>query len=97
MDTLIGRLLQETRERAEAAEAARAAGAGGAAGAESAAGAAAGGEALCRGTILSRAQYLFDVEKQGYLDARLRPSGAMSPEQVEQWTAAIEDEPGCRD
>jgi hypothetical protein len=100
MDTLIGRLLQETREWAAAAEAARAAGAGGAAGAagaESAAGAAAGGEALCRGTILSRAQYLFDVEKQGYLDARLRPSGAMSPEQVEQWTAAIEDEPGCRD
>jgi hypothetical protein len=52
----------------------------------------AGAEAVCRGTILSRAQYLFDLETHGYLDARLRPSGAMSPEQVEQWTAAIEDE-----
>lgn len=47
---------------------------------------------LCRGTILSRAQYLFDIATHGYLDARLPPSGTMSPEQVEQWTAAIEDD-----
>ena len=59
---------------------------------EEAAVAKAGTEALCRGTILSRAQYLFDLENKGYLDARLPPSGTMSPEQVEQWTAAIEDE-----
>jgi hypothetical protein len=59
---------------------------------EGAAAAKAGTEALCRGTILSRAQYLFDLENKGYLDARLAPSGTMSPEQVEQWTAAIEDE-----
>jgi hypothetical protein len=46
---------------------------------------------LCRGTILSRAQYLFDVERQGYVDARLPPSGNMSADQIEQWTAAIGD------
>jgi hypothetical protein len=90
LETLIGRLSREIRETAAG---------NGAGGAESAAGTdgvaatkPAGGEALCRGTILSRAQYLFDVEAHGYLDARLPPSGTMSPEQVEQWTAAIEDE-----
>jgi len=51
-----------------------------------------GGAALCRGTILSRAQYLSDVERHGYLDARLPPTGSMTAEDVEQWTAAIEGE-----
>ena len=45
---------------------------------------------LCLGTLLSREQYLFDVEQLGYADARLRPSGAMTPEQTEIWTKAIE-------
>jgi hypothetical protein len=89
METLIGRLSREIRETAAGNGAA---GKEATAGAEGAAGAKAGAEALCRGTILSRAQYLFDVETHGYLDARLPPSGTMSPEQVEQWTAAIEDE-----
>jgi hypothetical protein len=46
---------------------------------------------LCRGPVLSRAQYLSDLEKHGYQDARLRPSGNMSTSEVAHWTAAIED------
>jgi hypothetical protein len=58
-------------------------------------GKAAGAAHLCRGTILSRAQYLFDVENQGYLDGRLPPSGKMSADEIEQWTAAIDEEDAC--
>lgn len=47
------------------------------------------GEGLCRGTLLSRAQYLFDVEERGLHDARLRPAGSMTREDVAAWTAAI--------
>lgn len=45
---------------------------------------------LCRGTILSRAQYLVDVDLWGYEDARLEPGGAMSEEEIDHWTASIE-------
>jgi hypothetical protein len=48
------------------------------------------GNRLCLGTLLSREQYLFDVEQLGYADARLKPCGAMTPEQIEIWTKAIE-------
>ncbi|MEO6165741.1 MAG: hypothetical protein ABIP88_16545 [Candidatus Binatia bacterium] len=41
---------------------------------------------LCRGTLLSRTQYLYDIEKWGYLDARLRPPANLSLEEVERWT-----------
>jgi hypothetical protein len=43
---------------------------------------------LCRGTLLSREQYLADIENWGYQDARLRPVGRMTPEEVARWTAA---------
>ena len=43
----------------------------------------------CRGTVLSRAQYLSDVEATGYRDGRLRPAGNMTPEEIELWTEAI--------
>lgn len=42
---------------------------------------------LCRGTILSRGQYLMDIEEWGYRDARLEPLGSMTEEEVEIWTA----------
>jgi hypothetical protein len=42
----------------------------------------------CQGTLLSREQYLWDLA-HGYRDARLPPAGAMTPEQVAHWTAAI--------
>jgi hypothetical protein len=45
---------------------------------------------ICRGTILSRAQYLIDIRHRGYRDARLRPEGSMTPEQIARWTEAIE-------
>jgi hypothetical protein len=46
-------------------------------------------ERVCRGTIISREQYLIDVERWGYRDARLPPAGCMSAKEVAQWTAAI--------
>jgi hypothetical protein len=46
---------------------------------------------LCRGTLISRAQYLVDVESWGYRDARLAAPATMSPEDLAVWTAAIED------
>jgi hypothetical protein len=47
-------------------------------------------ERVCRGPILSRSQYLVDVLQWGYEDARLRPEGTMSPEEVARWTVAAE-------
>lgn len=44
---------------------------------------------VCQGTLLSREQYLVDVEQWGYEDARIWPRGAMSPEETARWTAAI--------
>lgn len=44
---------------------------------------------VCRGTLLSRAQYLPDIHCAGYEDARLAPEGSMSPEEIAHWTAAI--------
>ena len=45
---------------------------------------------LCRGTILSRSQFLIDVHRWGYQDARIQPAGNMTAQEVEAWTAAIE-------
>jgi hypothetical protein len=48
-------------------------------------------ERICRGTLVSREQYLIDVERWGYVDARLRPLGRMTKDDARRWTAAIED------
>jgi hypothetical protein len=45
---------------------------------------------LCRGTLLSRAQYLVDVTSWSYVDARQVPLGTMTPEEIDAWTKAIE-------
>jgi len=45
---------------------------------------------LCLGTLLSRKQYLFDITRLGYADARVEPYGEMSPEETEIWTRAID-------
>lgn len=42
---------------------------------------------LCRGTLLSRSQYLADVARGGGRDARLAPPGSMTNEQIARWTA----------
>jgi hypothetical protein len=46
--------------------------------------------ALCRGTLLSREQYLHDL-RQGYIDGRLQPYGSMSIGEIAVWTDAIDD------
>lgn len=40
----------------------------------------------CRGTLLSRAQYLTDIEEWGYRDERLRPTGRMTRREAQDWT-----------
>jgi hypothetical protein len=44
---------------------------------------------VCQGTLLSRGQYLVDVEERGFADGRLRPDVAMTEEDIAHWTAAI--------
>ena len=46
-------------------------------------------ERVCHGTLLSRAQYLVDIEDWRYQDARLIEPASMTREQISQWTAAI--------
>lgn len=46
---------------------------------------------ICRGPLLSRAQYLVDVQLWGYEDARLLPQGSMREEDASAWTAAIDE------
>ena len=48
-----------------------------------------GPDKICYGTILSRQQYLKDIEEWGYKDARLLPRGTMSHEEIAHWTAGI--------
>jgi hypothetical protein len=44
---------------------------------------------ICNGTLVSREQYLHDVEALGYVDGRLTPVSTMTPEVVANWTEAI--------
>jgi hypothetical protein len=44
---------------------------------------------LCAGTLLSREQYLVDVEREGYVDGRTTPLSTMTPKDVAHWTSAI--------
>ena len=45
---------------------------------------------LCQGTFLSRAQYLVDIQRWGYKDGRLSPTGDLTEEHVTAWTDAID-------
>ena len=47
---------------------------------------------ICHGTLLSREQYLVDIEQQGLRDARIEPLGKMSAKDTAHWTRAIEDD-----
>jgi hypothetical protein len=44
---------------------------------------------VCRGTLLSREQYLIDLRERGYADARAAPYGNVSDEAIRIWTEAI--------
>jgi Uncharacterised nucleotidyltransferase len=48
------------------------------------------GERICAGTLLSRKQYLTDIEQWGYQDARLVPFGNMTAKDTATWTEAIQ-------
>jgi hypothetical protein len=55
---------------------------------------------VCAGTLISREQYLHDVERLGYIDGRLTPASTMTPEDVAVWTEAIparQEQPGAND
>jgi hypothetical protein len=49
-------------------------------------------ERLCRGTLLSRQQYLVDVNDWGCRDARGLPDNLMSDSDIATWTAAIAED-----
>jgi hypothetical protein len=49
----------------------------------------ASGSRVCGGTLISRQQYLIDIERWDYQDARLLGPSAMSPEEVRIWTEDI--------
>jgi hypothetical protein len=46
---------------------------------------------VCGGPLVSREQYLYDLDALGYEDARVEPYGLMKREEIEIWTAAIDD------
>ncbi len=47
---------------------------------------------LCRGTLLSRKQYLVDVQRWGFHDARLEKRVHMGSQDIAHWTKAIPKE-----
>jgi len=47
-------------------------------------------ERICQGTLISREQYLPDLEQWGFSDARLTMENAMTQEEIAQWTRAIQ-------
>jgi hypothetical protein len=49
----------------------------------------AGPERLCRGTLLSREQYLVDVQDWGLRDARLEERVQMDKKDIGDWTDVI--------
>ena len=53
-------------------------------------------ERICRGTLLSREQYL-EALARGYRDARLPPEGRLRPEDVVIWTRAAQEERNARE
>ena len=48
---------------------------------------------ICYGTLVSREQYLHDLEHLKYRDGREQPYGPMTREQIEIWTDAIGRKP----
>jgi Nucleotidyl transferase of unknown function (DUF2204) len=52
----------------------------------------AGPKRLCRGTLLSRQQYLVDVQEWGFRDARLEERVQMNQKDIADWTDAIQKE-----
>ena len=51
---------------------------------------------LCRGTLLSRKQYLVDIQEWGFRDARLEDRVHMNEKDIAHWTKAIAREEQAR-
>lgn len=49
-------------------------------------------DGLCQGTLLSRAQYLIDLDAWSYRDGRLEPDVRMTERDIARWTSAIHEE-----
>ena len=49
-------------------------------------------EPVCRGTVLSRQQYLIDVERWGYRDVRTLADNPMTQDEIAAWTAGISED-----
>src|SRR6266436_8977142 len=49
----------------------------------------AGADRICRGTLLSRKQYLLDIQERGFRDARLQQRVHMNAKDIAHWTRAI--------
>lgn len=49
------------------------------------------GERVCRGTLLSREQYLVDIQHWRFTDARCTQLSAMTADEIVRWTEAIEN------
>jgi hypothetical protein len=52
-------------------------------------------EKTCQGTLLSREQYLIDVQRWGLEDARNSNASSMTPQDVALWTEAIDTSKKC--
>ncbi len=55
-----------------------------------------GPDRLCRGTLLSRKQYLVDIQEWGFRDARLEERVRMNAKDIAHWTKAIAKEEEAR-
>ncbi len=55
-----------------------------------------GPDRLCRGTLLSRKQYLLDIQERGFRDARLEERAHMDAGDIARWTKAIAKEDKAR-
>jgi hypothetical protein len=56
----------------------------------------AGAHRICRGTLLSRKQYLLDIQERGFRDARLQARVHMNSKDIAHWTKAITKEKDAR-
>jgi hypothetical protein len=56
----------------------------------------AGADRVCRGTLLSRKQYLLDIQERRFRDARLEARVHMNAKDIAHWTKAIAKEERAR-
>ncbi len=56
----------------------------------------AGASRICNGTLLSRKQYLLDIQERGFRDARLQARVHMNAKDIAHWTKAITKEEDAR-